>query len=222
VCEEEPYLLELVRYLHLNPLRAGIIKNIEQLHRYAYTGHSALTGKVSRPWQETEEALSFFGRTVSEARKRYTVFVSEGIAQGKRPDLAGGGLLRRGREAYRSDERVLGSSSFVESILKEAEALAPHSLAQVTIAELKQRIAGYLGVSLSVLSGGSRAADVSRARALLCYVWTRHLGRSGRELSRELGVSPQAVYSAAARIAEEGGVDPELLKIRCGQETGVS
>jgi len=46
LCEEEPYLLELVRYIHLNPLRAEIVENLEALERYPYTGHSALMGKV--------------------------------------------------------------------------------------------------------------------------------------------------------------------------------
>ncbi len=55
VCEEEPYFLELVRYLHLNHLRAGIIKDLGQLDRYGYSGHSALVGRVTRPWQDTGE-----------------------------------------------------------------------------------------------------------------------------------------------------------------------
>ena len=62
VCQEENYLRELVRYLHLNPLRAGLVQDMEQLNRYPWTGHSALLGRVKREWQDTGYVLSFFGQ----------------------------------------------------------------------------------------------------------------------------------------------------------------
>jgi hypothetical protein len=46
VCQEDTYLLELVRYIHLNPLRAKLVKNLSDTDKYPYSGHSALTGKV--------------------------------------------------------------------------------------------------------------------------------------------------------------------------------
>jgi REP element-mobilizing transposase RayT len=57
VVEEEPYRLELVRYLHLNPLRAGVVPDLPALARYPWSGHSALLGRIARPWQATEEIL---------------------------------------------------------------------------------------------------------------------------------------------------------------------
>jgi REP element-mobilizing transposase RayT len=57
VCEEEPYLLELVRYIHLNPLRAGIVKTIDELDLYPWTGHSALTGNSLLQSQDIEAVL---------------------------------------------------------------------------------------------------------------------------------------------------------------------
>ena len=53
LCQEDTYLLELVRYIHLNPLRAGIVRDIGRLHRYPYCGHSVLLGKYDRDWQDT-------------------------------------------------------------------------------------------------------------------------------------------------------------------------
>ena len=94
LCEEETYLLELVRYLHLNPLRAGIVKDIRALDRYRITGHSGLIGKIERPWQETKGVLELFSNTKKRAREKYRCFVMEGVAQGKRRDLTGGGLVR--------------------------------------------------------------------------------------------------------------------------------
>ena len=45
VCEEDPYLLELIRYIHLNPLRAGLVDDLKKLDKYPWTGHSAILGR---------------------------------------------------------------------------------------------------------------------------------------------------------------------------------
>lgn len=49
LCQEDIYLLELVRYIHLNPLRSGVVKDLKSLDRYAYTGHSCIVGKRKKP-----------------------------------------------------------------------------------------------------------------------------------------------------------------------------
>ena len=67
VVEEEPYLLELVRYLHVNPLRATVVSDLRALARDPWTGHSALVGTVARPWHATQTILAPFwshGRSV--------------------------------------------------------------------------------------------------------------------------------------------------------------
>jgi len=94
VCQEETYLLELVRYIHLNPVRAGIAKSLDELKGYAFCGHSALMGKVKREWQDTGYVLGYFGKREAEARKKYKSFVKVGITQGRREELTGGGLIR--------------------------------------------------------------------------------------------------------------------------------
>jgi len=60
LCQENTYLLELVRYIHLNPIRAGILKDMKALDRYPYTGHSALMGKINGDWQAIEWVLRLF------------------------------------------------------------------------------------------------------------------------------------------------------------------
>lgn len=212
VCEEEPYFLELVRYLHLNPVRARLVQDLKELDRYRYSGHAVLAGRLSRSWQATDEVLGRFGRKASHAREAYRAFVAEALRQGRRAELAGGGLvrslggwkavseLRRGREAYLSDERVLGSSEYVETLLKEVSTESRGRRSLASFEEISRRIARDMGVTWDALAGTGRARDVSRARSVLAYVWIRHLGRSGRELSRLLAVSPQAVYQAAGNV----------------------
>ena len=94
LCEEDPYLLELTRYIHLNPLRAGIVQTMDELDGCPFTGHAALMGLSDRPWQDKDGVLSYFGTTEAEAKANYRAFVEKGMSMGKRPDLTGGGLLR--------------------------------------------------------------------------------------------------------------------------------
>ena len=69
VCQDDAYLQELVRYVHLNPVRARIVKTLDELKTYKYCGHSSLMGKTKRNWQDTDYVLSYFGKRKTQARK---------------------------------------------------------------------------------------------------------------------------------------------------------
>ena len=94
LCQEDAYLLELVRYIHLNPIRAHLVDNLEELGRYIYCGHGVLMGRVESSWQDAGWVLGMFGKDLDPAMQAYRAFVEEGIAGGRRADLTGGGLLR--------------------------------------------------------------------------------------------------------------------------------
>ncbi len=94
VCQEEVYLRELVRYIHLNPIRAKIVLSLSELNRYAYSGHSVLMGRRNRSWQDVDYVLSYFGKTPGRAKNAYHSYVEAGLEQGRRKELTGGGLIR--------------------------------------------------------------------------------------------------------------------------------
>ena len=87
VCDKDNYLLELVRYIHLNPIRAGLVKTVEELDRYPWSGHSVLMGFGGLDGQVVDEILEHFGRTLTRARRNYREFVSDGLAMGQRGDF---------------------------------------------------------------------------------------------------------------------------------------
>ena len=95
ICREDRYLQELVRYIHLNPLKAKIVTDLKELDSYSYCGHSALMGKKKREWQDIEYVLGFFGKRIGDARKRYRSYIKKGISMGRRPELVGGGLIKK-------------------------------------------------------------------------------------------------------------------------------
>ncbi len=59
-CEEDPYLLELIRYIHLNPLRAGLVNDLKELDKYSWTGHSAILGRCKNPLIPEAQASESF------------------------------------------------------------------------------------------------------------------------------------------------------------------
>jgi putative transposase len=227
VCEEETYFLELVRYLHLNPIRAKIVNDLNSLDGYKYSGHAAIMGKIKREWQDTEEVLGRLGESLTVARRLYHEFVEAGVGQGRRPELVGGGLLRshggwqgvlqlrRGREKYRSDERVLGSTSFIKEIVREAAEREEEKRSSISLGTIMERICMDMGVSKESVTGEGRNRKVTKARAVLAYVWVRHLGRSGHELAKALGVTPQALYASSTRIEAKETIHSQNLARWC-------
>ncbi|MGB5619253.1 MAG: hypothetical protein WBM78_20615 [Desulfobacterales bacterium] len=92
--QEDSYLLELVRYILLNPLRARLVAGMDALGKYPFCGHGVIMGKHARSWQEIDTVLAYFGKQVGPERRSYRAFVTKGIEQGRRWDLTGGGLIR--------------------------------------------------------------------------------------------------------------------------------
>jgi hypothetical protein len=215
LCEEDPYLLELVRYIHLNPLRAGLVRDYEDLGRYPYEGHSVILGHGRREWQDADYVLGLFAEKRGTARRRYLQFVREGIEQGARPDLIGGGLLRSqggwtGVKALRAagtyqkgDERILGSGDFVTQVLVGAQEKLERkyrlAAAGYNLDRLIQRVAELLGLTALEVMGPGKARQRVEARSLLCYWANRELGIGQSWLAQRLAINQPAVSNAVRR-----------------------
>ena len=215
LCQEDPYLLELVRYIHLNPLRAKLVATLKQLDTYPYSGHSALMGKVSRDFQDTDDVLKLFGKTVAPARKKYRAFVARGVERGRRPDLVGGGLvrsaggwsavkaMRRAQTRMKGDERILGDGEFARKILDTAREQYEESYrlkAQgYDLDKVAQRVATIMKIKPEQVWAAGKQPITVIARSLLCYWAVRRLGFTATELAKRLGVSQPAVSISVKR-----------------------
>ncbi len=218
LCQRDQYFLELVRYLHLNPLRAGIVSTVEDLDRYGYCGHGVIMGHFENDWQQIDEVLELFAKQVSVARRRYRAFVEEGIKQGRRSDLTGGGLLRssggwaevkamrRAQIFQKSDERILGDGDFVEQVLLQArEQMERRHKVRAqgfNLDKVAERVCEVLELDKSNLWTAGKDRNRVRARSLFCYWASRELGISQAELARKLNISPAAVTFSVKRGEE--------------------
>ena len=215
LCEEEIYLKELVRYIHLNPIRANMVKDLNRLKNYAFCGHGALMGNFKIDWQDSEYVLRLFGSSVGEARRSYAEFVAKGVGLGSRPDLVGGGLLRSAGGWYalkgmrdfgirfKGDERILGSSNFAEQVLKGANEELEQKFrlreAGPGLDELIEKIARYYEIEAEDLKSASKHPPIVQARAVLCYLAVRKLMFSCAKVARTINVSPNTVSMAVGR-----------------------
>jgi putative transposase len=215
LCQEDRYLRELVRYIHLNPLRANLVSNLKALDRYRWCGHSAIMGKTLCEWQNTDYILKLFGNKISSARRNYRFFVFKGIAEGRRFDLTGGGLirslggwhqvkaLRRSGIRFKGDERILGDSEFVEQVLKEAKDRLERRYALEAkgfdFEQVVERVAQVMNINASDVLKRSKDAQTIKARSLLCFWANRELGMTTVEISRRLKLSQSAVSRSSMR-----------------------
>jgi putative transposase len=221
LCEEEPYLLELVRYIHLNPLRAGIIQDLDSLGRYPYSGHSDMMGNQRRSWLDSAYVLAHFSEDTKTARARYGAFVEAGIAEGRRNDLAGGGLIRSNKgwhptkdsDHRKGDARILGSSEFVINVMAAAGQIWERSYGLKTrgigFNQINDHVARIFHMKpKEVLLPGKYPNRVA-ARSVLCYFLVRELGMTATAVADKLAMGQPAVSLAVKRgqvIVEERGL----------------
>lgn len=209
VCDEDSYFQELVRYIHLNPLRAKLVEDPVTLEKYSWCGHGVVTGRIKNDWQDREFVLSSFGTSTRTAINNYREFVEAGIAAGRRPELVGGGLvrsfggwsqvmsLRRHGNRELSDERILGGGDFVQRILDEAEDRQRHhfsaSDSRRKIHEILTEICAEEDINLKELQSGSRRRPVSLIRSRSARLLVDVHGVPMAMVARELGVSTSAI-----------------------------
>ena len=162
---------------------------------------------------DQDTVLAYFVNRRNDAIKGYRSFVEKGVSQGKRPDLVGEGLvrslrgwsqvlsLRRTGEKVYSDERVLGSSGFVDNVLLEADEKVRLTLRlnrKITdLNLLAEKICEKAGIDASDLRSGSRKRPIAKARKLFTQIAVRKMGYSGAKAARFLGVTTSAVNRLA-------------------------
>ena len=223
ICQEDMYFRELVRYIHLNPLRAKIVSDIKALNKYPYSGHSVLMGREKQDWHDTKYVFSYFGKKLPESRKGYFSYVKKGVDQGRRPELTGGGLVRsfggwsmikklrlKGQDRVKGDERILGDGEFVTALLSEAKEKFDrgYKLKELgyDLKKISRMVSAIYDIEIEeIYSKGRRKVQVE-ARDLLCYWAVRELGISCTALAEQLKMSQPGVGYAVnkgEKIAKE-------------------
>jgi len=208
ICDIEEYLLELVAYIHLNPLRAKLVKDLVGLKSYKWCGHAAVVTGATDGILDRSELLPHFGDSEKRAVAEYDRVMAEKARDAGR-DLSGGGLLRsfggegallhafRAGEKAFSDQRILGGSGFVEAVLKAAG--EDMEKARKSREEVLAGVESMTGVTREDIFRHTRERGPVQARAVYCYLCAKDAGTTGSELMRELGMSTGGVSKLVAK-----------------------
>jgi hypothetical protein len=207
--------LELVRYIHLNPLRAKLVENYSQLGRYKYCGHGFVLGNKRNDWQDVDYVLGFFSRKGKIAQGLYKEYVLEGIGKGRRPELVGGGLIRslggwsearklgESEKRVKGDERILGNSEFVLDALKEAsegfERRYELKALGYDLDALADRVGEVFGMEAGDLLTPGKYRRLIKPRSVFCYWAVRELGQTATLVARRLGLTQAGVSKSVSR-----------------------
>ena len=156
---------------------------------------------ISLAEKTVEDVLRYFGESLKVARRRYRQFVKNGVEQGKRPELQGGGLVRsaggnkagllgqRKEEREKGDERILGSGNFVnEALMKAGEDWEKGKKRKMPLAQLIGKVASHLGLKEASIISSSRKREISEARGIICYLAVNDMGYSVSEVAHALEV----------------------------------
>jgi len=188
LCDRDTYLLELVRYIHLNPARAraGL-----DPWRYPWSSHAAYMGKPSAVTVETSFILRQFAPRLGRARRAYLLFLANGLAQGDQAQYEDPG-----------DQRIQGGEEFTRKTVRTLGPDRTERGAAVPFDSLLGAVAGAYGVAPAHLLLPSRRRDMVSPRAMLVFLAREWGGLRNDELGRRLRRDPSMISRLYAHYAQ--------------------
>jgi REP element-mobilizing transposase RayT len=201
LCQTDQYLAELVRYIHLNPVRARIVKRAEQ---YDYSGHRAYIGIDGLGLIDSEPLLRHFGGTRKRAVEVYQRFVEAGLGQNSQA------------EYYRAAEgRLLGNEEFQERIKHRIGEYRPARLEAepISIDDLLSAAEEISGLKREEWCAGSKKKRMLAIREAVIGVGHER-GIRNRDLASALGIDPSAVTRRLDAVRSKGEPNPEMAELR--------
>ena len=208
--EEDEYLLQLVAYLHLNPVRAHMTGNPED---YRWSSHRAYLGKESLPWLSLDPVLSRFSTKIDQARKLFGSFVLSQKGMGHRKDFHGHGS---------KDSRILGEDNFLAEVLQQAES---EPLTPLDLEAVIEQVKISFKCSDSDLKSPGQNRRLCRIRAYLSWAVLELSHASLTDLGRWLNRDVSSLSSAVRRLQAKAGDSAEIqatmkdLRVRMTQLT---
>lgn len=198
----ESYLLELVRYIHLNPVRAGMVRDPAD---YPWSGHRVYLEREVCPWLTTEWVLGQLGRRKGEALRRYEAFIRDGLAQGHRREFHAGGV----------DGRILGDDLFLERVWSDAGETGLH---KPPLDLLIATVCHSYGLTPAELRSAGQRRSASEGRAMLGWLAQETGGCTltdiGKMTGRDIGTISSAVRRLTDRAAGDGALREKMERLK--------
>jgi len=218
--QTEVYFHSLIRYIHLNPLKAGIVSDLADLNEYRWSGHFGLIHADVYAWQDTDAVLRDFAGDPANQIRSYTDFlmsIDEDISDLMFDEgsfiIGPAGLHTLANKSTISasasgNHRILGNRSFAESVLARLKCnrgtpIRDRESEHAIIDQLIQLIQMHWMVDKNSLLSGRRTRRSSRAREFLSYCLVDELGLSLTDAAGIQHLSSQGVDQALKRFRSE-------------------
>ncbi len=185
LCDKEAYLLELIRYIHLNAVRAGVVRDPEE---YPWTGHRSYLRKGRERLIDSDMVLIQFSKKESLARKRYRQFVSEGIERGH-------------EEKYYQvkDQRYLGEDEFVDKVESIKRSHEP-CYWEVPVARIVREVIEGTNISRDRLYSFTRDRQGAYGRSLVAYLARKVAGFRVKEIAQHFNREPMTISLGIKKV----------------------
>ncbi|MBN2428732.1 MAG: transposase [Deltaproteobacteria bacterium] len=193
--DADTHLLELIAYLHLNPVRAGLTEKPED---YPWSSHRAYLGTESVPWLSSDYVLGQFSPNLELSRWQFAEFVAERVPFGHREEFYGKGSM---------DSRIIGEDSFVENVLMESDHLPAR---KPSLEEVLETVEKINDLQKGELSAPGKKRKLSEARGLAAWAVLEVSDASLTDLAKRLGRDVSTISAASRRFDERRKQDLKL------------
>lgn len=152
--DADAYLLELVRYVHMNPVRAGVSATPGE---YPWSGHRGYLGMEQIPWLTTELVLSMFSSRKGQTLAAYKLFISEGMSEGRRGEFHSGTC----------EGRILGDDRFSDEILEKVQQKVER---EYTLEQVVRAVCDHYRISPETLREPGKGRPMAEARGVAAAI----------------------------------------------------
>ncbi len=208
--EADSYLLELARYIHLNPVRVGMENNPDN---YPWSSHGCYLGRSNTPWLTIDWVLGQLDDDRARAQMQYGYFVQDDRGEGHRMEFHRGSF----------EGRVLGDDRFIEQALQRAEQSFSRPM---TISGILDAVCDCYGVGIEDLAAPGKHQPLAEARAAAAWLVKQsdnlQLKELGEKLHRDLSGLSQAARRIEQRAMHEAGLRGKLQQLRERARNSVS
>jgi len=198
----DSYLLELVRYVHLNPVRCGMVSDPVD---YPWSSHHAYLGQENLPWLTTDWVLGQLAKNLAEAQQHYASFVFDGLGEGYRKDFHHGA----------SDKRVLGDDRFLEQVSLVS---ADSPILRPTLDDIVATVCQDYGFDKADLISTSQNRRFAEARAVVGWLAktfeSATLTEVGVSFNRDVGTMSSALRRLVQRSAGDRVLKAGMEKLQ--------
>jgi len=187
LCDKDDYLLALVRYIHINPIRAKLVDDPE---RYPWTSHVIYLGKEKHDLIDQDLVLAQLSKNRSAARRAYLRFVLQGLEAGHQ------------EQYYKvKDQRYLGEEEFIEEVEGKRENLEP-SVYDIPLKEIALEVSKAAEIPQESLYSLTRARRGALGRSMVAYLARKVSGYLVRDIAEHFRREPMTISQAIIKLED--------------------